>query len=291
MSGPLPPECAGVAPSLVELALGVLAGEERVRAVAHVEACSACSALVSELSAAADELLHLAPGVEPPVGFEARVFERLGVRHRSRGPALLKRFDPARPLSQGGRPGAEGAMAPRAEGAMGPRAEGASAARAARAGARWAHGIGLHGWRPLRVAGVLVAAAAVFAGGVLAGGVLAGHQPPSGQPSAQPSAQVGAAPSALETVALRSGSEAVGSVMVYAGNPTWVFIYMDNAAWTGELRCQVVEYQGPALTLGEFWLSGGRGAWAARVAEPAGRLKEARIVDSRGHVLAVAHLS
>jgi hypothetical protein len=79
--------------------------------------------------------------------------------------------------------------------------------------------------------------------------------------------------------------------MVYAGNPTWVFMYMDDPAWSGELRCQVVEYQGPALTLGEFWLSGGRGAWAASVPAPAGRLREARVVDSRGHVLAVARLS
>ena len=76
----LPPECARVDPDLAELALGALAGKERVTALAHLEDCSRCSAEVDELAAAADQLLHLAPAAEPPVGFEARVFERLGLR-------------------------------------------------------------------------------------------------------------------------------------------------------------------------------------------------------------------
>jgi hypothetical protein len=228
MSAPLPPECEGFAPSLVELALGVLAGEERLRAVSHVEACGDCSALVAELSAAADELLHLAPGVEPPVGFEERVFERLGLKPLARG----------RPA-----PG-------------------------------WLSG------RRARLAG-LVAALSIVVAGAFAGGVFAGHGLSTGPSTRQD----------LETVALHTGGRAVGKVMVYAGNPTWVFVYMDDSDWSGELRCQVVEDQGPVLTIGKFWLSGGRGAWAASVPEPAGRLREARVVDSQGHVLAVAQLS
>ena len=36
----------------------------------------------------------------------------------------------------------------------------------------------------------------------------------------------------------------MGRVMVYAGNPTWLFMYMDDASWQGTLRCEVVLDQG-----------------------------------------------
>ena len=204
-------DCALVAPLLEELALGVLSGDERALAIAHIESCDRCSSLVAELSASADQLLHLAPAAEPPPGFEARAFERMGIR-RPRKKARL----------------------------------------------------------PLAIAAALAALAA------FAGGWFAGH---AGQ------RYRGAA---LETASLMSSGRPVGKVMVYAGNPTWVFMYMDDPAWSGALRCQVVEDQGPVLTLGTFWLSAGKGAWAASVQQPAGRLREARVVNGAGRVLAVA---
>ena len=79
--------------------------------------------------------------------------------------------------------------------------------------------------------------------------------------------------------------------MVYAGNPTWLFMNMDDSNWEGTLRCEVVIDQGPTVALGRFWLSDGKGAWAASVPEPAGRLSEARVVNAKGQVLAVANLS
>ena len=74
------PDCAAVSGELAELALGTLTGRERVTALAHLEGCARCSAEVDSLSAAADQLLYLAPATEPPVGFEAGVFERLGLQ-------------------------------------------------------------------------------------------------------------------------------------------------------------------------------------------------------------------
>ena len=78
----LRPECAAVDDDLLELALGSLTGKQRVAALAHMESCARCSAEVDELSKAADQLLHLAPASEPPIGFEAGVFERLGLDPR-----------------------------------------------------------------------------------------------------------------------------------------------------------------------------------------------------------------
>jgi Putative zinc-finger len=56
-----------------ELALGILEGDERARALEHLAACPDCRRHVESLSEVADELLLLAPRREPPVGFESRV--------------------------------------------------------------------------------------------------------------------------------------------------------------------------------------------------------------------------
>lgn len=56
-----------------ELALGIVEGEERGRALQHLAECPECRLKVEGLSEVADELLLLAPHREPPVGFESRV--------------------------------------------------------------------------------------------------------------------------------------------------------------------------------------------------------------------------
>jgi Putative zinc-finger len=72
------PDCDRNADLLAELALGTLTGRERAQALAHVEECPACATDLEQLSLAADMLLEAAPTVEPPLGFEVRLMERLG---------------------------------------------------------------------------------------------------------------------------------------------------------------------------------------------------------------------
>lgn len=60
-----------------ELAMDVAAGEERGRALAHLEACRECRSLLAGLADAKDEVLLLAPEREPPAGFESRTLARL----------------------------------------------------------------------------------------------------------------------------------------------------------------------------------------------------------------------
>ncbi|MFF3325083.1 hypothetical protein [Streptomyces sp. NPDC002889] len=75
-----------------ELALGVLPARERAAAVAHLQHCSACREHVRELARTVDGLVDLVPGCEPPVGFEGRVLERIGLpSRRSRHRRLLRR--------------------------------------------------------------------------------------------------------------------------------------------------------------------------------------------------------
>jgi hypothetical protein len=79
--------CRDYAADLSELALGVLTGRERVRALSHVESCPHCAEELEQLSRAADAVVQVAPEVEPPLGFEVRLFERMGVAdvpHRKR---------------------------------------------------------------------------------------------------------------------------------------------------------------------------------------------------------------
>jgi Putative zinc-finger len=60
-----------------ELALGIVEGEERGRALEHLADCPDCRRRVEELSEVADELLLLAPHREAPVGFESRVLKKV----------------------------------------------------------------------------------------------------------------------------------------------------------------------------------------------------------------------
>src|SRR6516165_11354155 len=71
--------CHDYAADLSELALGVLTGRERARTLSHVESCPRCTEELEQLSDAADDVLKVAPEVEPPLGFEVRLFERMGV--------------------------------------------------------------------------------------------------------------------------------------------------------------------------------------------------------------------
>jgi Putative zinc-finger len=86
--------CEAYADDLAELALGVLTGRERARALSHVESCPRCSDELEQLSRTADMVVQAAPDVEPPVGFEVRLFDKMGVRAPQHGLARLHRVRP-----------------------------------------------------------------------------------------------------------------------------------------------------------------------------------------------------
>jgi hypothetical protein len=88
--------CPQHADDLAELALGVLTGRDRARALSHVESCPSCADELEQLSRVADTVVQAAPEVEPPLGFEVRLFERMGVapappkrHHRFRASRLV----------------------------------------------------------------------------------------------------------------------------------------------------------------------------------------------------------
>jgi hypothetical protein len=71
--------CEEFSGHLAELALGILTGRERAATLAHVESCPRCADELEQLSRAADAVVRVAPEIEPPVGFEVRLFSRMGV--------------------------------------------------------------------------------------------------------------------------------------------------------------------------------------------------------------------
>jgi hypothetical protein len=85
------PSCAEISKAWPELALGVLTGRDRVAALAHLETCSHCSDQVEQLSRVADAVVQVAPEREPPVGFEVRLFERMGVSEAGSTPIRRRR--------------------------------------------------------------------------------------------------------------------------------------------------------------------------------------------------------
>jgi hypothetical protein len=94
-----PLRCSQLRDMAPDVALGILTGEERAAALAHLEGCAACRAEVASLAGVADELLLTGPEATPPDGFDRRVLARLSeVRAaeppsptRAGGPAHLRR--------------------------------------------------------------------------------------------------------------------------------------------------------------------------------------------------------
>ncbi len=79
---------------MAELALGVLTGRERSQVLAHVESCPRCAEDLEILSRTADTVLQAAPDMEPPLGFEVRLFDRMGVTDAA--PRRRRRLRPSR---------------------------------------------------------------------------------------------------------------------------------------------------------------------------------------------------
>jgi hypothetical protein len=72
-------QCDAYSENLAELALGILTGRARAAALAHVDSCAHCAEELEQLSRAADAVVTVAPELEPTVGFEVRLFNRMGL--------------------------------------------------------------------------------------------------------------------------------------------------------------------------------------------------------------------
>src|ERR1700691_3853427 len=72
-------QCDDFSDNLAELALGILTGRARAATLAHVDSCAHCAEELEQLARAADAVVSVAPELEPTVGFEVRLFNRMGL--------------------------------------------------------------------------------------------------------------------------------------------------------------------------------------------------------------------
>jgi anti-sigma factor RsiW len=87
--------CSQLRDMAPDVALGLLTGEERAMALAHLEGCATCRADVASLAGVADELLLAGPEAEPPEGFDRRVLARLTEVRAAEAPAPTPDGGPA----------------------------------------------------------------------------------------------------------------------------------------------------------------------------------------------------
>ena len=241
--------CAEFADAAAELALGVLTGRERARALAHLDQCEACRENVRQLTVTGEELVGLLPTIEPPAGFETRVMERLGLGTPATSPAP----DPVRQLSP-----------------------------ARRFGLKLADWIG-GGWtgrggvsRPRRILAATAVAVAVIAAGLGGWGLHATTSSPTA--SALSSATL-----------LTASHQTAGQIYFYDAGSRWVYMSVNlGSAGNSTVICQVEGPDGHVTTVGSFRLTGGYGYWGSPDPVTSGQLTGARLVTTTGTVLATA---
>jgi Putative zinc-finger len=90
-----PLRCSHLRDMAPDVALGLVTGEERAAALAHLEGCAACRAEVASLAGVADELLLIGPEAPPPEGFDRRVLVRLSEVRAAEAPSAARRGGPA----------------------------------------------------------------------------------------------------------------------------------------------------------------------------------------------------
>lgn len=91
--------------------------------------------------------------------------------------------------------------------------------------------------------------------------------------------------------ALTAQGHRVGEVFLTSGRQTWVYMTFEDVDWPGVVWCQLHLRNGSVETVGQFTMSNGYGAWAAKVAAAGADVVSAQVTSARGTVLASAALA
>ena len=232
--------------------VGILTGRARAGALDHVEQCPHCRAELDRLSLAADDILQTTADAEPPVGFELRLFERLGLRRPTRR-RLIGRLS----------------WTSRVETGVGR----ASVASSRRSWSGWLH------------APAIAAIGALFALGLGFGGSLL-----AGSGASVTSATSGRAGGLTWGPLVTKGHSSGNYVLVNSAhtNP-WLYMSIDDRGVTGPATCMVTLATGKTLPVGTYWLGGKYDSWGVHVPSRAS-VRAAWVVTGSGTVLARAQL-
>ncbi|MGN9762496.1 hypothetical protein [Streptomyces sp. SD31] len=236
-----------------ELALGILPGQERAEAIAHLDRCPTCREHVEQLTLVADGLLSLVPGSEPPAGFETRVTD--GLR-------------PNRPPRRRRRPRAGVAVAAAAAIALGFGFGG------------WAVGTAIEGVPapPSQSSEPPGSKHSLRAASLLA---------PDHRPVGRIFAYTGSPGWLYMSVHL--GREGSGSDS-RAAEESEAAVSRDGYPEAGRVSCRLERTDGTSVHIGDFALDdAGRGYWGAPTRVDPDTVSGARLLAADGSVLATAH--
>lgn len=132
--------------------------------------------------------------------------------------------------------------------------------------------------RRLRRLLVATAAAMAVAAAALGGWGLRAVTSPAGAPLAS-------------AVLLSASHQPVGTVYLYSGSPSWMYMSVDMPSGEGAVICQLKGPDGQFRTVGSFRLAGGYGNWVSPEPVTHGQVTGARLIMPDGTVLATASFS
>jgi hypothetical protein len=134
-------------------------------------------------------------------------------------------------------------------------------------------------WLAVSVAAA-VAALVFGAGGWIIGGVTTEHTTVAAQPAQNNGIRVATFRTA--------GHQAVGEVFTYQNDPSWVYMAVHASSNVDWVACQLVKRDGSIVQIGAFTLSAGKGTWSSDLQLDPNSVATARLVSSKGTILASA---
>jgi len=252
--------CSAARDLAPDLALGLLPGAERARLLAHLADCAACEALVTELAEVADSLLLLAPGADPPPGFESAVLARIDGEPAPASPV---------PPSAVGLPSSLGETGPTGPAVPGAPAPASPARRSP---------------RRRRVALLALAAVIVVLGGTTGGIALADRGPEYPRPAVL-------GPTSLRSAALvGSHDRQWGQVFLFDGKTSWLMVTMHWDVPDGSYNVVVDRRTGSPEWLTTLHLAGGEGSVGTTLVD-ASDVTAVHLLDAQGRPVCEARFA
>jgi hypothetical protein len=130
--------------------------------------------------------------------------------------------------------------------------------------------------------GKAAAAVALVAGTFTATNLIGAHSP---APIAQ---QAPNAATVRSGDLLTAAGRPLGRAFAYSGNPSWVFMDVQDSGLNGTYTCELQLADGATVPAGVVMVYDGTGDWAHTVTVPANQLQRATLVNSAGVTVATA---
>ncbi len=88
-----------------------------------------------------------------------------------------------------------------------------------------------------------------------------------------------------------AASQNLGQIVVYGGNPSWVFMVVKGSSYNGPVTCRLHTTNGSTVSMGVFYVHGGTGQLSKTIRADVGQLGGAQLVTPTGATLASASFS